>query len=327
MDLCLTIILFFIILLIIYRLYEYLNPSLNIDPHGKYVLITGCDTGFGNQLAIQLDKQGFNVLATVLIPTNIDLLKGKLSSRSDVFVLDITKDEDINTVYDLVKNKSETLHALVNNAGIDGGSHIDMTSMEMMYRVMNVNFYGHVSMTKKCLPLLLKRRGSRVVNICSVAGYISSPGLSAYCASKYALEAFSDCLRREMSPWRLNVSIIEPSYMKTPMLENSQITFDDYWKTLSDEIQQRWGKDFLSRRFNKSKTNIFLKYAEDPIKVINALQHSVINSKPHIRYRPGWQSSFIFFPISIFPSFISDYFYHILINTKELPQSVDQQIG
>ena len=67
--------------------------------------------------------------------------------------------------------------------------------------------------------------------------------------------------------------------------------------------------------------------AEDPIKVINAIEHAVINCQPHLRYRPGWQSSLIFFPISMLPTSIADYFYHFLIHTKQLPQSVYEQIN
>ncbi|CAF4164372.1 unnamed protein product [Rotaria magnacalcarata] len=121
---CLTIG-FIIILYILYRLYRHFFPTLNIDPNGKYVLISGCDTGFGNGLAIELDKQGFYVLAGVFIPSSVNLLKDKLSSRATVFRLDITKEEDINAVYELVKEKTKVLHALVNNAGVGTGGYID----------------------------------------------------------------------------------------------------------------------------------------------------------------------------------------------------------
>ena len=88
-----------------------------------------------------------------------------------------------------------------------------------MRKVMDVNFFGHVAMTKKFLPLLVAKRDSRVVNICSVAGYLTKPGMSSYSASKYALESFSDCLRREMAVWGLRVSIIEPGFMRTAIVE------------------------------------------------------------------------------------------------------------
>jgi NADP-dependent 3-hydroxy acid dehydrogenase YdfG len=178
---------FAFVLYISYRLYQHFFPTPNINPNGKYVLISGCDTGFGHALAIELDKQGFNVLAGVFLPDNVTSLKNKLSPKATVFRLDITKQEDIDAAYDLVKEKTKVLHGLVNNAGVGSGGSIDWISMELMRKVMDVNFFGHVAMTKKFLPLLIAKRDSRVVNICSAAGYLSLASVSAYCASKYAV--------------------------------------------------------------------------------------------------------------------------------------------
>ena len=97
-----------IILYISYRLYQHFFPTPNINPNGKYVLISGCDTGFGHGLAIEFDKQGFNVLAGVYNPDNENSLKNKLSSQATVFQLDITKQEDIDAAYELVKEKTNT---------------------------------------------------------------------------------------------------------------------------------------------------------------------------------------------------------------------------
>ena len=138
-----------IIFYVSYRLYQQFFPAPNIDSHGKYVLISGCDSGFGHGLAIELDKQGFDVFAGVYNPNMIDSLTQRLSSRATVFSLDITRQQDIETAYDLVKQKTNTLHALVNNAGIAFSGYIDWTSVESMRSVMNVNFFGHVAMTKK----------------------------------------------------------------------------------------------------------------------------------------------------------------------------------
>ncbi|CAF4235489.1 unnamed protein product, partial [Rotaria magnacalcarata] len=115
---------------------------------------------FGHALAIELDKQGFNVLAGVYVNDNIVTLKNKLSSNATVFRLDITKDEDINSVYALVEKKTTTLHALVNNAGIGISGYIDWNTSEFLRKTMDVNFFGHVAMTKKFLPLLISKRDS-----------------------------------------------------------------------------------------------------------------------------------------------------------------------
>ena len=309
-----------------YRLYQHFFPAPNINPNGKYVLISGCDSGFGHALAIQLDRQGFNVLAGVLVADTVTSLKAELTPKATIFQLDITKQEDIDAAYDLVKDKTSTLHALVNNAGIGGSGYVDWMSMQMLRRTMEVNFFGHVAMTKKFLPLLINKRDSRVVNICSVAGYLSLAGMCAYCASKYALESFSDCLRREMFPWNLRVSIVEPGFMRTPIIQGVNRPFSDFWGILPNDIRERWGEDFLRNRYEKVKENKFIKHAENPIKVVRVLQHAVMSSAPRIRYRPGWQSSFVFFPISMLPAWIAD---RLLVNINKAdvsPASVSKQI-
>ncbi|CAF4925458.1 unnamed protein product, partial [Rotaria socialis] len=308
-----------------YRLYQHFYPTPNISPNGKYILISGCDTGFGHGLAIELDRQGFNVLAGVFSPDNISSLQKELSSRATVFRLDITKQDDIDAAFELVKEKTQVLHGLVNNAGISISGYVDWMSMESLHKVMDVNFFGHVGMTKKFLPLLIAKRDSRVVNICSVAGYLALSNMTAYCASKYALESFSDCLRREMVPWGLRVSIIEPGFMRTKIIEGDGRSFSDFWQNLSTDVQERWGEDFTKARLVAARNNLFLKHAEDPMKVVRALQHAVANTMPHIRYRPGWQSSMIFFPLSMLPAWSVDWFFGKLMKSTLAPASISKQ--
>jgi NAD(P)-dependent dehydrogenase (short-subunit alcohol dehydrogenase family) len=287
-------------------MYQHFFPTPDINPHGKYVLISGCDTGFGNGLAIELDKQGFNVLAGVYNPDNKDSLTKILSSRATVFQLDVTRKEDIDAAYEMIRTKTQVLHALVNNAGIGAGGLIDWISVEFMRKMMDVNFFGHVAMTKKFLPLLIAKRDSRVVNICSVAGYLTKPGMSAYAASKYALESFSDCLRREMAVWNLRVSIIEPGFMRTAIVEGHDKSLRNLWNGLADEVKNRWGEQLLNKLIQDIMNDKFMKNAEDPAKVVQAIKHAVMNTVPRIRYRPGWQSSYIMFPISRGPAWLAD---------------------
>jgi NAD(P)-dependent dehydrogenase (short-subunit alcohol dehydrogenase family) len=294
-----------IIIYISYRLYQHFSPTPDINPTGKYVLISGCDTGFGNGLAIELDKQGFNVLAGVYLQDNVVTLKNKLSPNATVFHLDITKQEDIDAAYDLIKEKIKVLHALVNNAGIGASGNIDWTSMELMRKVMDVNFFGHVAMTKKFLPLLIAKRDSRVVNMCSSTGYLTFPNTSAYSASKHAFEAFSDCLRREMAPWGLRISIIEPGTLRTSMTEGYADRWQNVWDELPIDIQERWGIDFLNNVVTEGISSPFIKHADDPYKAVRAIQHAIINRNPRIRYRPGWQGR-LFFILYCFPTWLLD---------------------
>jgi len=304
-----------LILYVGYRLYKHLFPPPNINPNGKYVLISGCDTGFGHALAIDLDKLGFHVLAGVYNPDNEELVTSQLSSRATVFCLDITQQVEIDAAYDMVKEKTNSLHALVNNAGISKGGFIDWTTVDFMRKTMDINFFGHVTMTKKFLPLLISRRGSRVVNLCSVSGYLATPSLSAYASSKFALEAFSDCLRREMYSWGLHVSIVEPGYMRTPYFEEHETALRDLWSGLDDDTRKRWGENFFHNTSAHALKNPFIVNAENPQKVVKVLRHAVMNSAPLIRYRPGWQSSLFFFPLSVLPAWLADY---VLIKTRGL---------
>ena len=289
-----------------YRLYQHFYPTPDINPRDKYVLISCCDIGFGNGLAIELDKQGFLVLAGVYSSANVDKLKSILSSNATVFQLDISSQDDIDRAFELVSSKTKVLHALVNNAGIGASGMIDWITVDSMRQVMDINFFGHVAMTKTFLPLLIAKRDSRVVNICSVAGYITKPGMSSYAASKYAFESFSDCLRREMAVWNLRVSIIEPGFMRTNIMQGHDKALRVLWETVPESVKQRWGEAFLDKTVESVKNNIFMKYAEDPAKVVRALKHAVMNTTPRIRYRPGIQSSCIMFAISRGPAWLAD---------------------
>jgi NAD(P)-dependent dehydrogenase (short-subunit alcohol dehydrogenase family) len=317
---------FVILLYVGYRVYQHFFPTPDIDPKGKYVLISGCDSGFGHGLALELDKQGFHVFAGVFLADSVTSLTNQLSSRATVFRLDITKEEEIEAAFVLVKEKTNVLHALVNNAGISAGYLIDWTSVETMRKVMDVNYFGHVAMTKKFLPLLIAKRDSRVVNICSVAGYLASAGMSSYCASKYALEAFSDCLRREMFPWDLRVSIIEPGFMRTPIIENLVKPYPEFLGALPGDVQERWGAEYLQGWHTKMEKRGLRKYADDPMKVIRALEHAVMNTAPQIRYRPGIQSSYIFFPLSTLPAWLVDRILRKLLQSTHIPASVHKQL-
>ncbi|CAF3759876.1 unnamed protein product [Adineta steineri] len=313
-----------IIFYVSYRIYRSTLSTPNIDSHGKYVLISGCDTGFGYQLAIELDKQGFNILAGVYSRDNIRSLHNKLSFNAAVFHLDITNQNSIDTAFDIVTKKTKVLHALINNAGINDGYFIDWTSIDTMRKVMNVNFFGHVAMTKIFLPLLIAKRDSRVINMGSMCGYISLPGSSAYCASKYALESFSDCLRREMASWGLHVCLIEGGPMRTSFIDDIEKKIRNAWNHLSTGNQQRYGDYFLNNTILQSINSGIVISAENPDIVIQATQHAVSNTKPFIRYRAGWQSKMFFLVSQLFPSDIMDSF--LTMGPTLIPDAVHKQL-
>lgn len=323
----LTLIVFLVFVFFISKIYRIYFPSPNIDPTNKCVLISGCDSGFGNGLAIELDKCGFRVFAGVYDPKSEEKLTKILSSNSKVFHLDITKQSDIDAAFNFVSSQTSILHALVNNAGIGACGYIDWVTVDSIRDVMDVNFFGHVAMTKRFLPLLIKKKDSRVVNVCSVAGYLTKPGMVAYSASKYAFEAFSDALRREMAVWNLRVSIVEPGFMKTPIVEGHDRALLRIWQSLPDEVKNRWGDHHLSKQVDEVANTPFIKYAENPRKVIRAMKHAVLNSQPEIRYRPGFQSSILMFALSQFPAGLADFIIQWVTPAGIVPSGVKNQMS
>ena len=307
---------------ITYWLYEYFFPPPSIDPRGKYVLISGCDTGIGHSLALELDHRGFHVLAGVYNGDSKQILSDRLSSRATVFTLDITCQQDIDAAFTLVKSKTSYLHGLVNNAGIADGGLIDWISLASVRQIIEVNFIGHVAVTKTFMPLLLAEPNSRVVNMSSAAGYLAAAGASSYSASKYALEAFSDCLRREMSVWDLYVSVVEPGFMRTPIIDGIAEKMRTVWVDhVSNDVKERWGEAYFSDWLTEG-TKMAAQTADDPIKAVRAVCHAVTSSKPRIRYRPGWQSSLFCFPLSMAPAWLVDLLIRLGQRKMALPSGV-----
>lgn len=162
----------------------------------KYVFITGCDSGFGNLLARQLDRRGMRVLAACLTEKGAEQLRSKTSDRLETVILDVTETESIVAATQWVKERvgNRGLWGLVNNAGISiNSSPNEWLNKQNIARVLDVNLLGMIEVTLNMVPLVRKARG-RVVNVSSIAGRLSFFG-GGYCISKYGVEAFSDSLR------------------------------------------------------------------------------------------------------------------------------------
>ncbi|NXI93212.1 RDH16 dehydrogenase, partial [Psophia crepitans] len=162
----------------------------------KYVLITGCDSGFGNLLARQLDARGLRVLAACLTETGAAQLRAAASPRLQTVLLDVASSQSIAAAAAWVRERvgDRGLWGLVNNAGIANPcAPNEWLSKDDFVKVLNVNLVGLIEVTLSLLPLVRQARG-RVVNVASVMGRISLFG-GGYCISKFGVEAFSDSLR------------------------------------------------------------------------------------------------------------------------------------
>lgn len=158
-------------------------------------------------------------------------------------------------------------------------------------------------MTKAFLPLLTQEPDSRVINVASAAGYFALPGMAAYAASKHAMEAFSDSLRREMLIFRLRVSIIEPTYMKTAIIQSAMDDLEKVWESAGDEVHSRWGHD-TKKEYLKVNDRLQGR-ALDPQMIVDQMIDCVRSAAPKHRYKSGI-TGYITYMIALLPTYITD---------------------
>jgi NAD(P)-dependent dehydrogenase (short-subunit alcohol dehydrogenase family) len=195
----------------------------------RLVLVTGASTGIGRACATHLAGLGFEVLAGVRdradAPPGVEPLR-----------LDITSEADVSTATERVGDR---LHALVNNAGIAVNGPIEVVPVAEWRRQFEVNLLGQVAVTRALLPALLRARGC-VVNMSSISGRNASPLIAPYAASKFALEAFNDSLRREVSAHGVRVVCIEPGAIATPVWGKSAAAGEQLVAEMPEDARQRY---------------------------------------------------------------------------------------
>ncbi len=184
------------------------------------ILITGASTGIGRASTLALLAEGFRVFAAVRSPQAADELRGAASadgaSRLDTLELDVTNAEQIRSAVARVGASvgASGLWGLFNNAGISVSGPVEYVPVDSFRRQFEVNVIGQVAVTQACLPLLRKARG-RILTTGSIAGFFATPALAPYSMSKYAIESFNDALRRELRPFGIEVSLLEPGAIAT----------------------------------------------------------------------------------------------------------------
>ncbi|MDX1698625.1 MAG: SDR family oxidoreductase, partial [Thiohalobacterales bacterium] len=179
------------------------------------VLITGASTGIGRASALFLDQRGWTVYAGVRKASDGESLHKDASDRLHTLNLDVTDSDSIEAAISAIRDGGNGLDALVNNAGISANGPLEFIQLSEMRRMFDVNFFGLVAMTQAALPLIRETTG-RIVHIGSMGGRHALPLIGAYAATKHAVEAIGEAQRRELSPWGIEVVVIEPGSVATP---------------------------------------------------------------------------------------------------------------
>ncbi|XP_075810405.1 retinol dehydrogenase 16-like [Microtus pennsylvanicus] len=296
-----------------YLLRWYREKQVVSNLQDKHVFITGCDSGFGNLLARQLDRRGMRVLAACLTEKGAAELRNKTSDRLETVILDVTKTESIVAATQWVKERvgNRGLWGLVNNAGISSPSGPnEWLNKKDFAKILEVNLLGVIEVTLSMLPLVRKAKG-RVVNVSSILGRISVFG-GGYCISKYGVEAFSDSLRRELCYFGVKVAIIEPGFFQTA-ISSSDRHFSHVkmlWDQASSEVKEIYDKKFLLSYLKHLKILLGKTCNEDLSLVTDCMEHALTSRHPRTRYAPGWDAKLIYIPLSYLPTCLSDAFFY-----------------
>ena len=176
----------------------------------KVILITGCSTGIGHDLAQQLTRNGYTIAATARKVNTISDLEAAV-----ILQLDVTNQESIQIAVDLVIQKFGRIDVLINNAGFCQVGAIEELSNDQVQQMYDVNVFGVMRMIKTVVPIMRKQKSGRIINISSIAGRLVTPVNGAYSSTKFALEAISDALRMELESFNIQVILIEPGAIKT----------------------------------------------------------------------------------------------------------------
>ena len=243
----------------------------------KVWLITGCSTGFGRELAKEVLAKGYKVAVASRKTSDVDDIVAAYPNSSIAIKLDVTVDAEIKSSVAQTIAHFGQIDVLVNNAGIGYFGSIEESEEAEVRKMFEINVFGLAKMTQEVLPHMRKQRSGHILNIASIAGLRSFPGVGFYNATKYAVDGFSESLAKEVGPLGIKVTIIAPSGFRTDLAgrsaNESPATIADYAETADK---------------NKSTIRgISGNQAGDPVRAVKAMIQVVETEKPPMRLLLG----------------------------------------
>ncbi|XP_029697459.1 17-beta-hydroxysteroid dehydrogenase type 2 isoform X1 [Takifugu rubripes] len=316
----------------------------------RAVLVTGCDSGFGHELARRLSQVGVLVFAGVLDAhgAGAQRLRAGTSEKLQVLQLDVTDDRQIEAAHRYICTQvndtgepalgggaasgcpglgvsrsdrpvAAGLWGLVNNAGIlQCPVDAEIQPMKTLLDYLDVNFLGAVKMSQVFLPLLRRSRG-RIINMSSLAGAVPVPLFAAYGASKAALAIYSEVMRLELSAWGVRVSLVQPSGFRTNIFGASDDISrhgDQLLATVSSEVREDYGHAYIS-----SLPGVLIRMSQqsaaDLSPVVDAMYHALLSRRPAPLYTPGQMAWLLPFLRRCCPSAVFDSITMKLLNLAD----------
>lgn len=249
------------------------------------VVVTGASTGIGRATALLLDKKGYRVFAGVRKQADAESLSEEASDRLTPITIDVTEERSIASAKQKVERAvgDDGLVGLVNNAGIGTGGPVESMDLNDLRQALEVNLVGQVAVTQAFLPQVREAKGT-IVFIASIGGRIASPFMSPYNTSKFGVEALGESLRHELKPWDIDVVVIEPGSIDTPIWEKGAETIDEQTSKLSPTAKRLYGRQ-LDRMEEVLKETA--SRGIPPEKVAKAVHTAISSDNPRHRYLVG----------------------------------------
>jgi NAD(P)-dependent dehydrogenase (short-subunit alcohol dehydrogenase family) len=183
-------------------------------------LVTGTSSGIGLATALELGRAGYKMYATMRNPTRAPQLAEQASKEGlpiSVLAMDVDSDRSVEDCFAAIFGQGQHIDVLINNAGIERHGSVEECPFDDFRAAMETNYFGALRCIRQVAPRMRERRSGCILNVTSVAGKISCASLSAYSASKFALEALSEALAGEMKPFGVRVAIVQPGIIDTAM--------------------------------------------------------------------------------------------------------------
>jgi NAD(P)-dependent dehydrogenase (short-subunit alcohol dehydrogenase family) len=249
------------------------------------VVVTGASTGIGRATALHLDSLGFQVLAGIRREADADSLRSAGSERLEPLHIDVTDSGSIAAAAVRVNELTGEagLAGLVNNAGTVIAGPLEVLPIEELRRQLEINLVGQVAVTQAMLPAL-RRASGRIVFMSSIGGRIALPFNAPYHASKFGIEAVGDSLRQELRPWGIEVSIVEPGSVATPIWAKGSSEGDRLSEGMSEDHVELYGETI--DRFRTAALEIG-EEGIPPERVAEVVAQALTAKRPKTRYLVG----------------------------------------
>ena len=275
----------------------------------KNILITGCSSGIGKNVAITLHNKGWRVFATCRSKTDCTFFT-KLGIES--FPLDLLKEESINCAVNLVKEKTKSqLDVLFNNGAYAIPGAIQDIPRSAMREIFEVNVFGQIDLINRCIPLMMSSDYPKIINCSSVLGFMSLPYRGLYSATKYSIEALTDALRRENYDSKIKFVLIQPGPINTDIKKKSIKHFEKWIDWEKSVHQKTYKNKVIKRLYDNNNKDSFNGYELQPDEVTKILINVLNSKKPKARYKITIQTKIAQIMTKLLPTNTLDWFFKI----------------